>query len=192
MHTFKLPINTEIPPEIGRVLIAEPFLNDPSFVRSVIYLCEHDRSGSLGFILNKPMAETVGELLPELEGLNIPVFNGGPVDENVLYVLHQYPKLLGGNKINGKVYLGADYDALKKCLLTAKIDINKIKFFMGYSGWASNQLAEELMTDSWLVAPASDDLLFNIDSKNVYNKSFEQLDKKFSLIPKMPINPIDN
>ncbi len=192
MHTFKLPIKTEIPLGIGKALIAEPFLTDPNFVRAVIYLCEHDENGSLGFILNKPLEENLGDILPDLVGVNIPVYNGGPVEENVLYVLHQLPQLLGGSLIHNNVYLGADYEVLKKNLLLNKINLSKIKFFLGYSGWDKEQLANELLIDSWLVAPAPSPIIFSNNSKQAYVDAINNLDKKYSIITKMPINPLDN
>ena len=39
----------------GKILIAEPFMVDPNFKRSVILMCEHEEDGSLGFILNKSL-----------------------------------------------------------------------------------------------------------------------------------------
>ena len=48
--------------EIGNILIAEPFLQGKYFSRSVIFMVEHDEKGSIGFVLNKPMAYTTSDL----------------------------------------------------------------------------------------------------------------------------------
>ncbi|MEJ7672182.1 MAG: YqgE/AlgH family protein [Chitinophagaceae bacterium] len=46
-----------ISPARGTLLIANPFLKDPNFIRSVIFLCEHKEEGSFGFVLNKIFLE---------------------------------------------------------------------------------------------------------------------------------------
>ncbi len=68
-----------ISPARGTLLIANPFLKDPNFSRSVIFLCEHKEEGSFGFVLNKKFSKSLNELVPELENFRLPVYQGGPV-----------------------------------------------------------------------------------------------------------------
>jgi putative transcriptional regulator len=75
--------------QAGALLIADPFLKDPNFMRTVVFLCEHQDEGSFGFVLNRPMEVTVGELVPALEGNALPVFHGGPVQMDSIHFLHQ-------------------------------------------------------------------------------------------------------
>ena len=63
-----------ISPARGTLLIANPFLKDPNFVRSVIFLCEHKEEGSFGFVLNKKFPQSLGDLIPELKDYKIPVY----------------------------------------------------------------------------------------------------------------------
>ena len=63
----------------GILLIADPFLKDPNFLRTVVFLCEHKEEGSFGFVLNRQYENSLDELIPELEGHKIPVYYGGPV-----------------------------------------------------------------------------------------------------------------
>ena len=79
--------------EIGNILIAEPFLQGKYFSRSVIFMVEHDEKGSIGFVLNKPMAYTTSDLVTELAGLEYPVYIGGPVEQNQLYYLHNHAEV---------------------------------------------------------------------------------------------------
>ena len=73
----------------GHLLIAEPSITgDISFNRSVILIAEHTQSGSIGFILNKPLDFSLRDLLPELEQDFI-VYNGGPVEQDNLYFIHK-------------------------------------------------------------------------------------------------------
>jgi putative transcriptional regulator len=68
-----------ISPERGTLLIANPFLKDPNFKRTVIFICENAIQGALGFVLNKPFPQNLDELIPDLKGYKYPVFIGGPV-----------------------------------------------------------------------------------------------------------------
>ena len=79
--------------EIGNILIAEPFLQGKYFSRAVIYIVEHDRKGSIGFVLNKPMLYSTSDLVDELSGVHFPVYVGGPVETNQLYYIHTHPEL---------------------------------------------------------------------------------------------------
>ena len=85
-----------IDPASGILLIADPFLKDPNFLRTVVLLCEHQTEGSFGFVLNRPIQNTLDELIPELEGHPIPVFDGGPVQKDSLHFLHQLPDEIPG------------------------------------------------------------------------------------------------
>jgi putative transcriptional regulator len=102
-----------IEPAPGILLIADPFLKDPNFLRTVVFLCEHKEEGSFGFVLNRQYENTQDELIPELEGHKLPVFYGGPVQIDSLHFLHQYPDLIpGGQEVIKGVYWGGDFDAL--------------------------------------------------------------------------------
>ena len=84
-------------PAPGILLIADPFLKDPNFMRTVVFLCEHQDEGSFGFVLNKNYEYTLDELVSGLEDLRkIPVYLGGPVQMDTIHFLHQYPDKIGG------------------------------------------------------------------------------------------------
>ena len=54
----------------GSILLAEPFMLDPNFKRSVILLTEHsEKEGSLGFVLNKPITLKINELIEDYPNL---------------------------------------------------------------------------------------------------------------------------
>ena len=83
-----------IEPGPGILLIADPFLKDPNFLRTVVFICEHKEEGSFGFVLNRQYENTLDELIPELEGNKVPVFYGGPVqqdDDTKKYSRCQFP-----------------------------------------------------------------------------------------------------
>ena len=78
----------------GKILIAEPsIIGDISFNRSIILLADHNNEGSIGFILNKPLDYSLGDLIPEIES-NFPIYNGGPVQQDNLYFIHKVAELI--------------------------------------------------------------------------------------------------
>ena len=133
-----------IEPGPGILLIADPFLKDPNFLRSVVLLCEHKEEGSFGFVLNRQYKNTLNELIPELEGHQLSVYYGGPVEEDTIHFLHQYPdEIPGGNEVMKGIYWGGDFEALVNLIKNDAIDTNKIRFFIGYSGWSGGQLGDD-------------------------------------------------
>jgi putative transcriptional regulator len=141
-----------IKPEKGILLIAEPSLTgDVSFNRSVVLLAEHNEEGSVGFILNKPLDYDISDLISEI---NVPfqVFNGGPVEQDNLYFIHKVPHLISNSlEISDGIYWGGDFDKTIELVNNKTITENEIRFFLGYSGWASLQLDQELSSKSWIV-----------------------------------------
>ena len=134
-----------IEPSSGILLIADPFLKDPNFLRTVVFLCEHKDEGSFGFVLNRQYENTLDELIPELEGHKLPVYYGGPVQIDSIHFLHQYPaEIPGGQEVIKGVYWGGDFDAVVNLIKNEEIDTDKIRFFIGYSGWSEGQLKEEM------------------------------------------------
>lgn len=141
-----------VKPNKGRLLIAEPALTgDVSFNRSVVLLAEHNQEGSVGFILNKPLNYSMNELVEEIE-VPFPVFNGGPVEQDNLYFIHKVPELISDSvEISDGIYWGGDFETTVELINSRKITQNDIRFFLGYSGWGSLQLDQELLSKSWIV-----------------------------------------
>ncbi|MEJ2585812.1 MAG: YqgE/AlgH family protein [Robiginitalea sp.] len=139
-------------PKKGKLLIAEPSLTgDVSFNRSVVLLAEHNDEGSVGFILNKPLNYSMNDLVEEIEA-PFPVYNGGPVEQDNLYFIHKVPDLIPHSvEISDGIYWGGDFEVTVMLVNSGKIGQNEIRFFLGYSGWASLQLDQELDSKSWIV-----------------------------------------
>ena len=160
-------INTN--PKKGNLLIAEPsILGDVSFNRSVILLADHNKEGSIGFILNKPLNYTISDLLPEIE-IPLRVYNGGPVEQDKLYFIHKIPDLIPDSiEISNGIFWGGDFKSVIELINTGKLDEKDIRFFLGYSGWDADQLMNELISNSWIV------------SENIYKNSIiEKIDTTF-------------
>ncbi|MAZ28553.1 MAG: transcriptional regulator [Cytophagaceae bacterium] len=140
-------------PTKGNLLIAEPsIIGDVSFNRSVVLLANHTHEGSVGFILNKPLSFTLSELIPEVKS-TMKIFNGGPVEQDNLYFIHKVPELIPDSvEISAGIYWGGNFNKVIELLAQNKIREDEIRFFLGYSGWDSNQLDDELDSRSWIIA----------------------------------------
>ncbi len=139
-------------PTKGVLLVAEPsIIGDVSFNRSVVLLAEHNENGSVGFILNKPLEYCLRDFLPEVNS-DLKVYNGGPVEQDNLYFIHRVPDLIPDSiEISNGIYWGGDFNTILDMLENNTLKEDQIQFFLGYSGWSSEQLDEELEVHSWVV-----------------------------------------
>jgi putative transcriptional regulator len=180
-----------IEPGPGILLIADPFLKDPNFLRTVVLLCEHKKEeGSFGFVLNKKIEQTLDELLDNFEGFSLPVYYGGPVQTDSIHFVHQYPDLIPeATKVSNDIYWGGNFETLTSLIKTKSIDTGKIKFFIGYSGWDDGQLKEELDEKSWLTVGATKNLVFNAAEDEVWKGSLKHLGGDYEMMINFPTDP---
>lgn len=179
-----------IEPAPGILLIADPFLKDPNFLRTVVFICEHKEEGSFGFVLNRPFENNLAELIPDAEGVNIPVFFGGPVQRDTIHFLHQYPEEIpGGMEVMKGVYWGGAFDKVVDLIRSGELDLSRIRFFIGYSGWGTGQLNDELREKSWLTVQASSNLVFHRNADEIWKDSLKHLGGDYEMMIHFPIDP---
>ena len=179
-----------IEPGAGILLIADPFLKDPNFLRTVVFLCEHKEEGSFGFVINRPFTNTIDELIPELQEHKLPVFYGGPVQQDTIHFLHQYPDdIPGGQEILKGVYWGGDFDKMVELLRSKSLDPARIRFYIGYSGWGTGQLDDELKEKSWLTVKATRKLVFHGNFDEIWKESLKLLGGDYEMMINFPIDP---
>jgi putative transcriptional regulator len=179
-----------VEPGPGILLIADPFLKDPNFLRTVVFLCEHKDEGSFGFVLNRQYENTLDELIPELEGHQLPVYYGGPVQMNSIHFLHQYPEEIpGGQEVMKGVFWGGDFDAVVELIKQNQVNPDKIRFYIGYSGWGEGQLSTELKEKTWLTVKANRKLVFHQKYDEIWKDSLKHLGGDYEIMVNFPIDP---
>lgn len=180
--------------EKGKILIAEPsVIGDISFNRSIILLVEHGNNGSIGFILNKPMNLNISDLIPEIES-NLKIYNGGPVQQNNLYFIHKISDLIPESiMISEGLYWSGNFEYVLKLIKKGEINKNDIRFFLGYSGWDSNQLNNELNNNTWILSENSHNknIITAVDEVFWKNKMLD-LGGEYSLWSNAPEHPSHN
>lgn len=180
--------------EKGKILIAEPsIIGDISFNRSIILLVEHGNNGSIGFILNKPMNLNISDLIPEIES-NLKIYNGGPVQQDNLYFIHKISDLVPESiMISEGLYWSGNFEYVLKLIKKGEINKNDIRFFLGYSGWDSNQLNDELNNNTWILSENSHNknIITAVDEVFWKNKMLD-LGGEYSLWSNAPEHPSHN
>jgi putative transcriptional regulator len=176
-------------PSKGILLIADPFLKDPHFMRTVVFICEHQEGGTFGFILNKACEYTLDELVTGTEGLKIPVYSGGPVQRDTIHILHQYPDQMGGIRVLNGVYWGGDFEKAIELIRTGEVKEENIRFFIGYSGWGEGQLDEELKEKTWLTSEATKNILFHQPALETWKEALRMMGGEYKTLINYPIDP---
>jgi putative transcriptional regulator len=178
----------------GHLLIAEPsIIGDLSFNRSVILLADHNSKGSVGFIINKPLKYTINDLLPEIEA-NFKIYNGGPVEQDNLYFIHNIPDLIPNSiEISNGIYWGGDFESVKNLINKGAITKDNIRFFLGYTGWDENQLEHEMEGNSWIIATNNyKNKIISKSSTHFWKEQIMELGGDYLIWSNAPENPYLN
>ena len=160
-------------------------------MRTVILVCRHEETeGTFGFVVNSLFPKKLDELIPELAGFDLPVYKGGPVQLDTLHYIHQYPELLPEClKITDNVYWGGDFETLKTLMNEGMIEREKIRFFLGYSGWETGQLADEMSEKSWLTVASDANIVFDTPLEDIWKACLIKLGGKYELMIHFPTDP---
>jgi len=164
-------------------LIAMPGLDDRSFAKSVVYMCEHSERGALGLVINKPSDINLKGLFDKIELplhrsdlVQTPVFQGGPVQTERGFVLHESMMPPGSASvyastmtIPGGLEMTTSKDVLEA--LSTGAGPRKIFVSLGYSAWGQGQLESEISENSWLTVAADVAVIFDTPVAQRYDKA---------------------
>lgn len=178
----------------GKLLIAEPsIIGDLSFNRSVILLVDHNKKGSVGFIINKPLKYTINDFIPEIKS-NFKIYNGGPVEQDNLYFIHNVPDLIPNSiEISNGIYWGGAYNITKNLINSGQINKSNIRFFLGYTGWEQNQLENEMSEKSWIITQNNyEKKIIGKPASNLWKKQIKELGGDYLIWVNAPENPTYN
>lgn len=179
--------NREI--EVGKTLIAEPFMMDTNFKRAVVGICEYSKSkGTVGFILNKPINMDITELIGSVNTEEkFEVHYGGPVATDTLHYIHNVGELLDDSiKVSEGIYWGGDFKKLKFLIESGLIHRDNIRFYIGYSGWEAGQLKQELLSGSWIVSELYANYIFKSKSNALWQTALDHKGDAYSIIAQIP------
>lgn len=155
------------------LLIAMPGLSDTPFKKSVVYLCQHDKGGAMGLIINQPSSMRLCDILESLkietddpDTIDMPVLNGGPLKPQQGFVIHRpRGKWKISTPLAAKNNISTSQDILESI---ANGDGPKKSIILtGYCGWEAGQLEEEIADNDWLCVHIK-----NVNSTFLYDEPY--------------------
>lgn len=156
-----IPLQGQAAPEprSGLFLVATDQLSGTSFQETVILLTHYSNRGATGLTINRPTDIPLNQAFPHIQQLNQhsdPLFLGGPVKENAIFVLVQTLEPHEGmHLITDHLYFSTGKNAFG-------YPINgTARAYAGYAGWAPGQLQHEIRRGDWLVVKTDPAIVFD-------------------------------
>ena len=150
----------------NQFLIAMPSVDESLFSHSITYICDHNENGAMGVIINQPLGITLGDVFDQLELKTSPeirssqVLAGGPVNAQQGLVLHRdQGHWESTTHITSEICLTASKDIVEA--MAESLGPSSAQLALGYAGWGSGQLEEELSNNYWLTMPADSAIIFD-------------------------------
>ncbi len=161
-------------------LVATGKMRDPRFANTVIVMLKNDESGSFGLVINKPLGFIpLGSLINKVEdqsskqnelyNVKVPIYWGGPVEENIILVLHSKEYQVENTKKYKDISVSSGYKILLE--IADEKGPKKSLILIGHSGWGSGQLEGEMEGEGWILSEINTDLIFVTDNANKWLKA---------------------
>lgn len=175
----------------GRLLISSGGLYDPNFRHTVVLIGEHDDTGAVGVVLNRPLDAIVSEAVPTLADLvddGEPLFEGGPVAPNQAVLLAEVPipGFIDVPVFGAVGFLTGDIPA------DLRPAIDRARVFVGHAGWGPGQLEAEMDADSWIVEDATPDDVFTASPDALWHDILERKGPPYDKVARIPFDPSMN
>ncbi len=173
------PSNDE--PAAGRLLVSSTKLQDPNFRHTVVLLIGHDPDkGTLGLIINRRSKVPLSRVFPEIKANGDPAFLGGPVEGSSAQALLRATTPSGhADHVLGDVYSTADKSLIEKSISSAAPS-SRFRVYLGYAGWASDQLESEIEVGAWSVLRTSPDEIFDDDPDSLWARLSRKADSQIA------------
>jgi putative transcriptional regulator len=141
--------------QTGALVKSTAALNNTLFENVTILITEYNTSGALGFVINKPFGRSLNELEEFKHSPYFPLYNGGPVDQEHLFFIHQRPDLIEeGVAVGNGIYSGGNFKQAVTAINNRSLTPKDIKIVVGYCGWDAGELEAEIAEGSWQIHPA--------------------------------------
>lgn len=139
----------------GTFIQSTSLLDGTYFESAIIFITEYNEKGATGFMVNRPFPRGFNELEEFKYSIPFPLYEGGPVDTEHLFCIHNQPGLItGSTQVAGDIYVGGDFKQAVRLINNHTISSKHIKLFIGYCGWDEGELEAEIEEGSWEILPA--------------------------------------
>lgn len=165
-------------------------VRDPNFQRSVVLICEHTPDGSFGLILNRPLGVQLTEVLQLVAHRDHPLLQGGPVQSDTLHFLHTYGDDIPGTvHVADEIYWGGDFEVMKALLESGEISRRDVRFYLGYAGWGTGQLVDEIEQGGWILTEGTGRFVFEIDPDDLWRTVLRGMGSEYAVLANFPEDP---
>lgn len=178
----------------GQLLIAAKHLLDPNFFKAVVLMVEQGDNGAMGVVINRPSDVAVSHALSghlDVEGLEGPVYFGGPVEPGGLIVLHDRSDLSESEAVIPGVYVPTQAEVFEEVIRAAESDGNSTTFrvYSGCAGWSPGQLESEVERGDWYALPAEAEVVFSDDPYSIWEQATNEVAASHRFIDQSVDNP---
>ncbi len=169
--------------DVGSILVADRDLKDPNFAETVILIVKYDDEGTLGLVLNRitdvPVARALDDW-KEAKGHAEPVFLGGPVEKtSILGLVRSRARISQAHPVLTGVHLISEPPQLHRNLEIG-LGSDKFRLYVGYAGWAPEQLEEEVDLGAWHVFPGDVNLVFDSDPGSLWMRMIKRAETQIA------------
>lgn len=188
----------------GKFLISEADLQDPNFYRTVVLMIEHNNEGAFGLVVNQKSTAALEDVAPDFKGSEVaalPVFIGGPVQQDHMFILHS--GLPGNNRSAysiepvGGIIFEPDFRIISDFIQGEMLDLDAadrpiLHFYAGYSGWGPGQLEGEIDRHSWILLDGSPELVFSENPEEAWSDALRKKGGIYWVIGETGFKPSNN
>lgn len=162
----------------GQLLVATPNVAGSSFRQSLVLICAHSDDGAMGLIVNHHLPNVdYGELFEQFNlptkqiDKSLPVGYGGPVEVNRGFVIYRHEdRFLDEAMLKiGDLAISGSIELLR--LIAQNKGPAESMLVLGYAGWSSGQLEDEMEENSWLSVPVDSDIIFDKDNDRKWHRA---------------------
>ena len=176
-------------PKMGSLLIAEPFISEAAFKRSVVLISQNNVKGTIGFIINKPTQLKVNEALDDFPEVDAIIYWGGTIKTDSVYYIHSISTLTGAKKITEGVYWGGDYTELKLMIESGEADVEDIKFLAGFCAWSPTELEQQIKEENWWLTFADGHSVFIEEPTVIWGNILQRMGHVYGILNDFPVDP---
>lgn len=167
----------------GKFLVAGRELGDPNFAETVVLLVQYGEAGAMGLVVNRPTRLPVSRVLREFRGAGArsdAAYSGGPVAPGgVLAMIRSRSKPEEARHVFADVYLVSSKAQLQGAL-AAESGPERLRVYLGYAGWAPEQLENEVELGAWQIVRAEAAMVFDPQPETLWRRLIEQTEMRIA------------
>ena len=171
----------------GSLLIAEPFLQDPHFGRSVVLVCHYDEDGAFGLVLNKPGQNPFEDETHPLSGYSF--YNGGPVEPGSMFFVHQLADLPESLPLKDGICWQGRFEDLLEAVQAKEFAPENCRLLLGYAGWEKGQLESEIEREDWMVYNGPLSGILRFPPETMWKDILKNMGPYYRMVSNFPTDP---